>query len=204
MSSLFLFDAPQRLPMPDAEVTYFPAFFNEDEANALSDALLQQIVWEQRQVVLFGKPIDQPRLTAFYGDADISYTYSGLTWQPTSWNTPLLRIKHKVEAASGTTFTSVLLNLYRTGNDSMGWHSDDERAQGPAPTIASVSFGALRKFAFRHRKDKQLRYDIQLGHGSLLLMQGDTQANWQHQLPKTMRVQAPRINLTFRRYLFSS
>lgn len=147
---------------------------------------------------MFGKLLPMPRLTAWYGDK--GYTYSGLHNKPQPWLPVLLELKERVEQASGNKYNSVLLNLYRTGQDSMGWHSDDEAELGNEPAIASLSFGGERKFSFRHRTRKDLKsQSIDLAHGSLLLMQGATQHHWLHQVPKTARAMTPRINLTFRK-----
>jgi alkylated DNA repair dioxygenase AlkB len=141
-----------------------------------------------------------PRLSAWYGDAGAVYTYSGLRLEPLPWTPVLLEIKQATERLSGTRFNSVLLNLYRDGQDSMGWHSDDEPELGPEPVIASVSLGALRRFVFQHKK-RRWRIALDLEPGSVLLMAGATQHHWRHALPKTRRPVAPRINLTFRTIL---
>jgi alkylated DNA repair dioxygenase AlkB len=127
-----------------------------------------------------------------------TYRYSGLTMKPLPWTDTLLQIKERVEHASSYRFNSVLLNFYRDGQDSMGWHRDNEKELGENPVIASVSFGAERKFQFRHYKDQKTIISLVLNHGSLLLMSGATQSCWQHRLPKSSIMQTPRINLTFR------
>jgi alkylated DNA repair dioxygenase AlkB len=143
--------------------------------------------------------IDQPRLTAFYGDVQKPYSYSGIVMTPVEWNEELLFIKEKIETAINIHFTSVLLNFYRDGKDSMGWHADDEKELGENPVIASVSFGETRVFQMKHRKRKDVtKRNIPLTNGSLLLMQGTTQHFWLHQIPKTTKQLSPRINLTFR------
>ncbi|MCC9136581.1 alpha-ketoglutarate-dependent dioxygenase AlkB family protein [Pontibacter silvestris] len=187
----------QRLPLPDAEVYYSPHFFDVEESNTYLQELLQTINWKQESIKLFGKLQPMPRLTAWYGDK--GYTYSGLHNTPQPWLPVLQRLKEQVEEASEQAYNSVLLNLYRSGNDSMGWHADDEAELGQDPNIASVSLGGERKFGFRHKSNKaQKNIYITLQHGSLLLMQGPTQHAWQHNLPKTQRAVMPRINLTFR------
>ena len=195
---LFDTSTPYKLPLKEADVVYFPTLFTKEKSDLLLEQLQHNIKWEQKKIKIFGKELDQPRLTAFYGDSALPYTYSNLTWYALPWTPLLAEIKKEVEHFCDTHFTSVLLNLYRAGGDSMGWHSDDEPELGENPIIASVSFGAARKFSFRHRKEKQRKFDLELTHGSLLLMKGATQANWQHQLPKTKKVEAPRVNLTFR------
>jgi alkylated DNA repair dioxygenase AlkB len=192
------FNALQKLPLPDAEVFFAPAFFTPTESDLYLEKLKQEVNWQQEGIRLFGKQLPLPRLTAWYGDK--GYTYSGLYNAPQPWLPVLLELKERVEQVSGHRYNSVLLNLYRSGQDSMGWHSDDEKEL--APGIASLSFGGERKFAFRHRYQKELPpVRLTLQHGSLLLMQGTTQQYWQHQVPKTARAIEPRINLTFRQVL---
>lgn len=163
----------------------------------------QAIPWRQEYLRLFGQLRAQPRLTAWYGDPGTAYTYSGLHLQPQPWLPSLQALRHRVVQAVGQPFNSVLLNYYRDGRDSMGWHSDDEAALGPAPVIASVSLGATRRFALRHRQQRQLRHRLDLPAGSLLIMPAGMQAAWQHALPKTRRPVAARLNLTFR-YIYPS
>ncbi|WP_317173912.1 alpha-ketoglutarate-dependent dioxygenase AlkB family protein [Pontibacter aquaedesilientis] len=184
-----------KLEMPQAEVYYAQQFFTKEESDLYLQRLAEQVAWQQEEIKMFGKQLPLPRLTAWYGDK--GYTYSGLYNAPQPWLPVLQELKERVEAASGDKYNSVLLNYYRHGQDSMGWHSDDEKSLGPG--IASVSFGGERGFAFRHRERKDIPpVKLTLQHGSLLLMQGNTQRHWQHQLPKTSRPIAPRINLTFR------
>jgi alkylated DNA repair dioxygenase AlkB len=144
------------------------------------------------------QPQSRSELTAWYGDEGATYSYSGTTRYPKPWIQLLLEIKQRVEQAAGVRYNSLLINQYRDGTDSVSWHSDDESDLGRNPSIASVSFGAVRSFHLRHRQDKHLGHKLDLGHGSLLLMQGPTQHYWHHQVPKTSRVVGPRINLTFR------
>lgn len=187
----------ENFDLPDADIRLYHEFFNVEESARLFARLESEIVWQQDQIRMFGKQMLIPRLNAWYGDADKSYTYSGIHLKPHPWNEDLLWIKDRIEKETGLTFTSVLLNLYRSGNDSMGWHADDEPELGPNPNIASVSFGASRMFQMRH-VSKKIRTKIPLDNGSLLLMQGSTQHYWQHQIPKTSKVLDSRINLTFR------
>ncbi|MBA9079304.1 alpha-ketoglutarate-dependent dioxygenase AlkB family protein [Rufibacter quisquiliarum] len=189
---------PYLLPMPEAEVYLVSEFIPPGAEPALRQALQEQVAWRQEQITLFGRKIDQPRLTAWYADPGKAYTYSGLTWQPLPWLPVLSRLRERLQLFTGVPFNSVLLNLYRHGQDSMGWHSDDEPELGQNPVIASVSVGAERLFSFRHKKEKKLKQQVLLPSGSLLLMAGATQHHWQHQLAKTARVAEPRINLTFR------
>src|SRR5262249_24736355 len=146
--------------------------------------LMETINWKQEKIKLYGKPIDLPRLTAWYGDEGKSYTYSGIKVDPEPWTADLLDIKQEIETVSGTSFNSVLLNLYRGELNSVAWHSDDEPELGTNPVIGSVSFGATRSFQLRHKQNKKLRVNINLTHGSYLLMKGPTQHCWQHQVPK--------------------
>ncbi|MER2997305.1 alpha-ketoglutarate-dependent dioxygenase AlkB family protein [Pontibacter populi] len=195
--SKFIQSSASKLYIPDAEVYYVPGFFTERESERYYTQLLEQVSWKQEKIRMFGKEMPMPRLTAWYGHK--AYTYSGLQNKPQPWLPLLLQIKEKVELATGHSYNSVLLNLYQSGQNSMGWHSDDEPELGPEPTIASVSLGAERRFGFRHRHNKaQKNIYLTITHGSLLLMQGPTQHNWQHAIPKTSRLIGNRINLTFR------
>jgi alkylated DNA repair dioxygenase AlkB len=189
---------PQFLDLPDSDVAFFPAFFSGSDADRLLQELGETTAWRQESIKLYGKPVDIPRLTAWYGDAGAGYTYSGIANVPLPWTPTLLEVKRAVEEPSGVVFNSVLLNRYRTGKDSVSWHSDDEKEFGENPVIASVSFGDTRTFQFRHKKRKQLKASVELTHGSLLIMRGATQHNWLHQIPKTSRDVGERINLTFR------
>jgi alkylated DNA repair dioxygenase AlkB len=184
--------------MPDAEVLFYRALFDKSESDTFFQDLTDNIQWEHRQFKLAGKDIFIPRLTAWYGDAGKSYTYSGMTFEPHAWTPSLKEIKGRVEEVAGIQFNSVLLNLYRNEQDSVSWHSDDEPELSTNPVIASVSFGAQRTFQFKHKDDPQLRHAIELTSGSLLLMRGTTQAFWKHQIPKAKTPCGPRINLTFR------
>ena len=188
------------LPLPQAELLFEPAFLPAAEAEALLAQLTTDVAWEQRSIRIFGQEIPQPRLTAWYGDAEARYTYSGLAWEPRPWLPALQALRQRVEAATATRFNSVLLNLYRDGRDSMGWHADDEPELGPAPAIASLSLGAARQFRLRPRAGGPAHppFGLALPTGSLLLMCGPTQQHWQHALPKTARPVGPRLNLTFR------
>jgi alkylated DNA repair dioxygenase AlkB len=190
----------KKLDLPDAEVYFAPQFFSKAESDSYFKRLMEEVSWQQESIKMFGKQLPMPRLTAWYGDK--GYTYSGLHNKPQPWLPVLLELKEKVEQASSQKYNSVLLNLYRTGQDSMGWHSDNEPELGQEPSIASLSFGGERKFSFKHRTRKDLKpQSISLAHGSLLLMQGPTQHYWLHQVSKTTRTVEPRINLTFRKVI---
>lgn len=196
MNSLF----PERivLPLKDSEITYFPAFLDAHEANEYFKKLKTTVSWQQDDIKVYGKTYPQPRLTALYGNNGKPYSYSNIIMQPQVFSEELLAIKQKIEEITQIKFTSCLLNLYRDGKDSNGWHADDEKELGINPAIASLSLGQERFFHFRHKKDKNIKHKILLNHGSLLLMQGETQHCWQHQIPKTSKVTGERINLTFR------
>ena len=187
------------LDLLDASLDYVVAFFCRTEADLLFAQLLDEIDWRSEKIVLFGKEMDMPRLSSWVGDTGASYTYSRRTFDPSPWTPTLSIIRSRVVKHLGTELNSCLCNLYRTGQDSMGWHSDDEPELGTNPTIASISLGEPRRFLLRHRHNKSLKHEIVLGHGSLLVMSGATQANWQHSLPKSAKVMGPRLNLTFRK-----
>lgn len=182
----------------DAQVSYVPSFIGFEEANELFDKLINDINWQQDDIVVFGKKFQQPRLTALYGNDGKSYSYSSLTMFPNKWNSLLIYIKEKVEEFMNVKFTTVLLNYYRDGNDSNGWHADNEKELGKNPIIASISFGAKRVFQMKHNTNKDQKFKIELEHGSLLIMKGTTQHFWKHQIPKSTKKVGPRINLTFR------
>ena len=180
------------------DLLLYPGFFGQSEADKLLSDLSTFIEWTQERGTFFGKEQALPRLTAWYGDAGKSYSYSGIRVDPLPWIEPLSGIKTRIQAVSGARFNSVLLNLYRSGTDSVAWHSDDEPELGENPTIASVSFGQERMFHLKHKHLKSEKLKLLLPHGSLLLMRGETQKNWLHQVPKSKREMQTRINLTFR------
>ncbi|HEX3464497.1 MAG TPA: alpha-ketoglutarate-dependent dioxygenase AlkB [Candidatus Elarobacter sp.] len=189
--------APRAVVAKHGLVTYEPAFLAPAEAAALLGELLGEVTWRQEHLRIHGRAIPFPRLAAWYGDPGALYTYSGIENRPQSWTPALARLRDRLRAATGAVFNSALLNLYRTGSDSMGWHADDEPELGPQPVIASVSLGAARRFELRSRETGETRRVV-LEHGSLLVMSGETQHCWKHQVPKEPTVRAPRINLTFR------
>lgn len=182
----------------DGEVYLFPELFNRSASNELFELLTQNIQWKQEPVKIMGQEIMQPRLTAWYGDEGMSYSYTGITMHPLPWTKELLLIKEAIEKISGERFNSALLNLYRNGNDSVGWHRDNEKSLGVNPVIGSVSFGESREFSLKHYKDKKLRTKVMLDSGSFLLMKGETQHNWLHSIQKNSAIIKPRINITFR------
>lgn len=183
--------------LPDAAIEYYPNLFDTATSNMLFEKLLQEVPWQQDEISVYGKSHPQPRLTALYGNEGKSYAYSNIVMHPHAWNPLLMHIKNEVEDRCDESFTTVLLNLYRDGKDSNGWHSDNEKELGRNPVIASVSFGAERSFHLQHNT-LDVKQKIILEHGSLLLMKGSTQHFWKHQIPKTTRAIGPRINLTFR------
>lgn len=186
------------IDLPDAEIIYYPSFFDTAEAENIFKELLDTIPWQQDNIKVYGKVHAQPRLTALFGNDNKSYTYSNITMQPHPWNIVLQKIKFKIEEIVDASFSTVLLNLYRDGKDSNGWHADDEKELGQNPIIASISLGAERYFHLKHKSDKNLKQKILLENGSLLILKGPTQHHWLHQIPKTAKPIAPRINLTFR------
>jgi alkylated DNA repair dioxygenase AlkB len=199
MEQLSFFEgSPQSVKLPPQLIDYRPGFFNQVESTVLMQTLIANIAWKQETIQMYGKLLNTPRLTAWYGDSHKTYTFSGKKFEPLPWTPDLLLIKQRVEEAAGATFNSVLLNYYRNGNDSVAWHADDEPELGVNPVIASVSFGQARRFEVRHKKDRQQKYTVELENGSLLLMKGDLQHNWEHQVPKSSNAIKERINFTFR------
>ena len=186
------------LALPDAELSMDPAWLPPARADALLSALRDGLDWEVHRIRMFGRWVDSPRLSSWIGDGDASYVYSGARFEPRPWHPALAELRRQLHTQIGVDFNSVLANRYRDGRDAMGWHSDDEPELGRQPVIASVSLGAARRFALKHRRDPQHKLSVDLAHGSLLLMRGDTQANYRHALPRTMRNVGDRINLTFR------
>ena len=201
MDQMDLFGAIQSknssIKIKDGEYLYIENFFNRKKADSMFKSLINQISWNQEGMMMYGKYIQFPRLTAWYGDNDKPYSFSGITLQPTFWTPELNEIKSLIEPLAKTSFNSVLLNRYRDGSDSISWHTDAEKELGKNPIIASVNFGAERVFQLKHMKTQE-RIDILLKHGSLLVMMGELQHNWKHQIPKTKKVIGERINLTFR------
>lgn len=194
---LFPHDPDKNLLPEDGSLKYMGRIMALEEADRYFQRLLKEIEWRQDEVVIFGKKIITKRKVAWYGDKDFSYTYSGRTRTALPWTAALLELKAIVEELSGSCFNSCLLNLYHSGEEGMSWHSDNEKELGEEPVIASLSLGAERKFAVKHKESKE-KLTLQLENGSLLVMSGPMQQYWLHSLPKTKKVHAPRINLTFR------
>ncbi len=188
---------PETIPLNDGRIIYFPQFLTFEEEHNYFNSLMAETKWRHDEITMFGKRVKIPRLQAWYGDKGLDYTYSGLTMEPESWTSVLLQLKQRVEEAAAQPFNTVLLNLYRDGQDKVGWHSDDEPELGKHPQIASLSLGETRKFAMKHKATGE-KFDLVLPGGSLLIMAGETQQFWQHTIPAQKRVIAPRINLTFR------
>ena len=186
-------------------VNYYGMILPSEEASQYFGLLMQNIQWKNDDLVFFGKHVTTKRKVAWYGDSECLYTYSNTTKRALAWTKELSELKQIVEKYAGTKFNSCLLNLYHNGNEGMGWHSDDEESLGKHNnnTIASLSFGAERKFSFKHKQTKQ-SISVVLEHGSLLVMKGATQSNWLHCLPKSKTITQPRINLTFRTIMYES
>lgn len=188
----------RRIDLPGAALQYFPNFFNSDRADEYLAALRNELEWRQEVIKMYGRDIDIPRLSAWYGEPEIAYSYSGIRSVATSWSRTLMLIKSEIENVAAISINSVLANLYRDGSDSVSWHADDEPELGESPIIASLSLGQTRTFQMKHKRDTQQKFQIDLMHGSLLIMSGDMQRNWLHQVPKTKRQVGERINLTYR------
>ena len=191
------YDASTNLLPKEGTVNYYGTIFSKADADFYYERLLNDIAWENDQAVIFGKLIITKRKVAWYGEQPFEYTYSNITKTALPWTKELLALKNKIEELSGETFNSCLLNLYHNGDEGMAWHSDGEKDLKKNGAIASLSFGAERKFAFKHKMDKTT-ISLTLAHGSLLIMKDETQTHWLHRLPPTKLVSKPRINLTFR------
>lgn len=189
----------RKIELQDGELVYIPNFYTTEKSKQIFKTLKKEINWEQRKIVLLGKQFDEPRLSAWYADKNANYSYSGIQLIAQEFTSILQELKKEVEQKSNTTFNSVLLNLYRNGNDSMGWHADDEKELGINPIIASLNFGETRRFKLKHKTNKNLKFEIDLENGSLLIMQGALQHHWMHHIPKTKQQLNERINLTFRK-----
>lgn len=191
-----------KFDLANAAIELHEHFFNAQESASIMQALITEIDWQQYQIKIFGKTLDQPRLTAYYGQDHPYYAYSNIKLQPIPFTPILLSIKNKIETLTSHQFNGVLLNYYRNGDDSMGWHADDEKELGTNPVIASLSFGASRNFQLQHSLDKSIsKATIVLNDASLLIMKGVTQHFWKHQIPK-QKNKGPRINLTFRKIIY--
>lgn len=195
--NLFEYDASLNLLPCDGELNYFGSVMTHEEQQYYLAHLLETIEWKNDEAIIYGKHIITKRKVAWYGDDNYNYKYSNTTKQASLWTNDLLALKTRVEALTGARYNACLLNLYHSGEESMSWHSDDEKALGENTSIASLSFGAERKFSLKHKITKHT-VSLKLEAGSLLVMKGATQSHWLHSLPKMKNVAAPRINLTFR------
>ena len=192
------------IPLPDAQLQFDPHWLGPLEADALLDGLHRDVPWETHRIRIFGREVDSPRLSCWIGDPDARYRYSGTLFEPHPWPDALVPVRERLERTLDVAFNSMLANLYRDGTDAMGWHSDAEPELGAAPVIASISLGATRRFALKHRDDPARKLTLELPHGSLLVMSGATQRHYRHALPRTARPIGPRLNLTFRRIVTPS
>ncbi|WBL23254.1 alpha-ketoglutarate-dependent dioxygenase AlkB family protein [Zunongwangia sp. HRR-M8] len=189
----------EEINLPQAKLIYITNFIETEFANLVFEKLYTETNWIQEPIKIFGKEMMQPRLTNLFGKK--SYSYSNIVMKPNPVPEVLQQLQVKIEEVTDSKFNICLANLYRDGKDSMGWHSDDEKELGKNPIIASVSLGGERMFHLQHKTKKELKQKFVLAHGSLLIMAGETQHYWKHQLPKTKKQVSPRINLTFRQIL---
>lgn len=194
-------DKKQHFNLPNAELIYLPNFFSKPKSDFYFETLKDETNWQHDDIKVFGKTYKQPRLTALFGQSEQPYGYSSIVMYPEPLTPSLKMIQQKIEDYAKHQFNIVLVNLYRDGNDSNGWHADNEKELGEYPVIASVSFGEARPFHFKHRILKEQRHKLILEHGSLLIMKGEMQKYWLHQIAKTKKQINPRINLTFRRLI---
>lgn len=184
----------------DGQAHYFGTIFKKEQNDYYFNELLNKIEWINENLIMFGKEITTKRKVAFYADSMIHYTYSNKTKKGKEWTPLLMEIKQFIANQTGCNYNACLLNLYHDGNEGMGWHSDDEKEIVPNSSIASLSFGAERKFTLKHKGNKE-SHSIMLENGSLLEMSGSLQKNWLHSLPKSKKIKSPRINLTFRKMI---
>ena len=189
------------LNLPDAIFEWYPSFLSKETADELFQKLLDETPWQHDEITIFGKKILQPRLTCLFGNEGKPYSYSGLTMYPKPWNSSIMFLKTEIEKICNQNFTTVLANLYRNEKDSNGWHADNEKELGRDPIIASISLGETRKFQIKHHTNKEYKCNLELTHGSLLLMKEGSQIYYKHQLPKSTSSKNARINLTFRTIL---
>jgi alkylated DNA repair dioxygenase AlkB len=185
-------------PLLPGLIDYQPGMFTKPESDYVLQKLINETPWTQRSVLMYGKEVLTPRLTAWYGDQDADYSISGNGSIPLPWTPDLLMIRKRVEAAAGVNFNTVLLNYYRDANDSVSWHDDMDNIPGRNMVVGSVSFGQVRMFDIRKKADHTVKYSIPLENGSYLLMKGDFQLNWQHRIAKSTKPMKERVNLTFR------
>ena len=187
----------------DGQLYWLPGFYSSQQADLHFEHLKEHIAWQTERLFLFGRWLEVPRLMAWYGDSNAEYRYSNVTHSPLPWSAELEPLRKDMQSLCGQTFNSVLANLYRNGHDSMGCHADNEKVLGDRPLIASLSFGETRLLRFHHPASNH-RLNLELAHGDVLIMAGELQHHWRHELPKTRRPKRARINLTFRRILTSA
>ncbi|MGH8050335.1 MAG: alpha-ketoglutarate-dependent dioxygenase AlkB family protein [Arenimonas sp.] len=187
-----------QLELPGAGLLFHPGWLDSKAANSLFEILRKQVAWERHRIKIFGREVESPRLSCWMGDAGANYVYSNTRFEPHAWLPELQSLRERLQAECEAQFNSVLANLYHNGQDSMGWHSDDEPELGTQPVIASISLGETRRFSFKAKTAGAKAVHLELPHGSLLLMRGDTQKNYRHALAKTAKPVGERINLTFR------
>lgn len=195
-----LFTEPRELLPVDGSAILHEQFLDPTQADCAFRELHETNPWESHDIIVFGKKYREPRLSTWHADDGVRYTYSNLERIPVPWTPVLRKLRDLCEQVSGATFNSVLVNLYRDGNDGVGWHADDEPENGPEPVIASLSLGASRRFDFQHRVLKRVE-SVQLNSGDLVVMSGASQSLWLHRIAKTKRPVGPRINLTFRKVI---
>lgn len=194
----FFAEAGQSPGLPAELLTYHPDIFTAQESDRFLQKFIAETPWKQKIVSMYDKQVVTPRLTAWYADKE-TYDYTSLRkTEPLLWTPELLQIKERAEEIAGVTFNSVLLNYYRDGNDSVAWHSDNEKVLGTHPVIASVSFGQVRSFDIRNKQDHSSKYSIRLENGALMIMKGNLQTDWEHRVPKSIKPMRARVNLTFR------
>lgn len=193
-----LFDEQEGLLFPGDTLEYFPDFLEAHASWKLLDLLQTTVPWRQHTATFYGKSVPTPRLTAWYGEPGRTYRFSGYALHPLPWTEALRDLSRQLEGYTDSRFNTVLLNYYRDGKDSVAWHTDSEPELGERPVIASVSLGQERKFEFRKKDNHSQRYSLVLGNGSLLIMKGALQRDWEHRIPKSSQIMIPRINLTFR------
>jgi alkylated DNA repair dioxygenase AlkB len=194
----FFPESGQSKGLPVDFLEYFPGLISPEKGDFYLQKFIAEATWKQTVQKMYDKEVITPRLTAWYGDLGTDYSHPGLIANPVPWTPELLAIKKMVEPLAGTTFNSVLLNYYRDGNDSVAWHSDKESILGRHPVIASVSFGQVRSFDIRSKKNHNEKYSVRLEHGSFLLMKSGLQEHWEHRIAKSVKPMKPRVNLTFR------
>ncbi len=198
MDHLSFFTNNEGLLFPEDLLDFYPNFLDESPGMQLLTHLINTTPWIQQEIQMYGRKVLTPRLTAWYGDNDKTYKYTGTKYDPIPWTETLLNLKDRITSFTTYSFNSVLLNYYRDGNDSVAWHRDNEKELGVNPVIASLSLGHPRCFDFRKKEDHRQKYSLELRHGSLLIMKGDLQHHWEHSIPKQTQNIGARVNLTFR------